>query len=242
MKVTVTLLAYASVASAFAPSTPSSNHKAAVLQMAETSLDGKTYPSVNGWVADSSKFCAGLPGSSYPFEKFDPWNLLEDFSIEEIKRYRESEVTHGRVAMLATVGYLVGESFHPFFGGMIEGAANSHLGQVREIAPPFFAILTLAIGACELYRANFGWQTPTSLKYVVDDLNGAFGARLLDNYYPGDIGFDPLGLKPKDAEGFAIRQTKELNNGRLAMIGAAGMIVQEQITHETIAETLKSLF
>jgi hypothetical protein len=41
-------------------------------------------------------------------------------------------------------------------------------------------------------------------------------------YYPGDLGFDPLGLKPKDAKGFASMQEKELLIGRLAMIAAAG--------------------
>jgi Chlorophyll A-B binding protein len=239
MKFAASILAFASVASALAPITSS---KKTALRMADASSDEKTYPSINGWVADPSKFCAGLPGSSFPLENFDPINLIGGLSIEEIKRYRESEVTHGRVAMLATMGYLVGESFHPFFGGVIEGAANSHLGQVREIAPPFFVILTVAIGACELLRAKIGWQTPPGLSKIVDDPNRAFGARLLDKYYPGDIGFDPLGLKPKDAKGFATRQTKELNNGRLAMIAAAGMIVQEQITHETIAETLKTIF
>ena len=240
MKISASILAFASVASAFAPA-PSTKTTGA-LRMADAPVDEKTYPSVNGWVADPSKFCAGLPGSSFPLENFDPLNLLEDFSIEEIKRYRESEVTHGRVAMLATMGYLVAETFHPLFGGVIEGAANSHLDQVRDVAPPFFIILTVAIGACELLRAKIGWHTPPSLSGIVDDPNAAFGARLLDQYYPGDIGFDPLGLKPKDAQGFSTRQTKELNNGRLAMIGAAGMIVQEQITHETIAETLKHMF
>lgn len=70
----------------------------------------------------------------------------------------------------------------------------------------------------------------------------AFGAVLVDNYYPGDIGFDPLGLKPADKEGFSQMATKELQNGRLAMFGAAGMLVQEQITHEPILATLKSMF
>jgi len=47
-----------------------------------------------------------------------------------------------------------------------------------------------------------------------------------------------LGLKPKDAAGFANMQTKELNNGRLAMIAAAGMCVQEQINGKGILENL----
>jgi hypothetical protein len=128
----------------------------------------KSYPEVNGWTADASKFCAGLPGSSLPFKDFDPLGLMEGMSVEEIKRYRESEVTHGRVAMLASVGYLVGESsFHPLFGGAVLGPANSHLAQVQEVAPAFFTALTLAIGASELYRAKNGWNPPpvsTSVK------------------------------------------------------------------------------
>jgi len=79
------------------------------------------------------------------------------------------------------------------------------------------------------------------LSKIVDDPNSAFGARLNDDYYPGDIGFDPFGLKPKTASGFAEMQTKELNNGRLAMIGAIGMLVQEQVSQETIIETLKAM-
>ena len=46
----------------------------------------------------------------------------------------------------------------------------------------------------------------------------------------GNLGFDPFGLKPKDPQELKKMQTKELNNGRLAMIAAAGMIVQELAT------------
>ncbi len=59
---------------------------------------------------------------------------------------------------------------------------------------------------------------------------GSFAFQQLnDRYYPGDVGFDPLNLKPSDPEEFATMQTKELQNGRLAMLGAMGMIVQELV-------------
>ena len=55
-----------------------------------------------------------------------------------------------------------------------------------------------------------------------------------DGRAPGDLGFDPLGMKPKDEAGLLAMQNKELNNGRLAMIGAAGIVVQELITDQPI--------
>ena len=55
---------------------------------------------------------------------------------------------------------------------------------------------------------------------------------------PGDLNWDPLGLKPSDPEAFAAMQTKEINNGRLAMIGVAGMIVQELVNGKGILENL----
>jgi hypothetical protein len=160
MKITVTVAAFTTIigcASAFAPDAHSND--ATSLRMADVAPEvQKQWPKVNGWVADPSKFCAGLPGSTAPLDEFDPFRFTEDMSIEEIKRYRESEVTHGRVAMLATLGYLVGESFHPFFGGVISGPANTHLAQVQEVAPAFFVALTAGIGAAEVLRAVTGWK------------------------------------------------------------------------------------
>ena len=76
---------------------------------------------------------------------------------------------------------------------------------------------------------------------IIDGPNKAFGARLNDDYSPGDIGFDPFGLKPKLASWFAEMQTKELSNGLLAMIGTIGTMVQEQVSEQIIMETLKSI-
>lgn len=57
---------------------------------------------------------------------------------------------------------------------------------------------------------------------------------LRDDYLPGDLGFDPMELKPKDAAGFLEMQNKEINNGRLAMIAAAGIIAQECVTDTSV--------
>merc|ERR1712013_772899 len=84
----------------------------------------------------------------------------------------------------------------------------------------------------ELKRATIGWVEPS----------GGGGTQTLfalrDTYYPGDVGFDPLGLKPKNAKDFANMQTRELQNGRLAMLGVAGMCSQELVNHKTIMATI----
>jgi len=189
------------------------------------------YATINGWTADPSAFCWGLPGNIAPVGNFDPIGLSKDLDLTEMKRFREAEVTHGRVSMLAVLGFLTAESFHPLFGGMIAGPAIRHLDQVREVAPLFFEILAVTIGLAELYRSLVGWVSPQEVKKY-------FGGELKDNYYPGDIGFDPLGLKPTDPKEFAEMQTKELQNGRLAMLAAMGFILQETVNEQGIIENL----
>ncbi|CBJ27800.1 Light harvesting complex protein [Ectocarpus siliculosus] len=49
-----------------------------------------------------------------------------------------------------------------------------------------------------------------------------------------ELGFDPAKIKPKNPVRPKKMQTKELNNGRLAMIGIAGMLVQELVNGQDI--------
>ena len=85
------------------------------------------------------------------------------------------------------------------------------------------------------------------------------------DYSPGDIGFDPLSLKPTDPAGLKTMQTKELSSkydhvrhtlvsceclvplastnslfsdGRLAMLAAAGCMAQELVNGQGIIENL----
>ena len=57
------------------------------------------------------QFAYGLPGNLGPAGDFDPAKFLEGKSELEVFRYREAELTHGRVGMLASLGFLVQEKF-----------------------------------------------------------------------------------------------------------------------------------
>ena len=129
--------------------------------------------------------------------------------------YREAEVTHGRVSMLAVLGFLAQEQAHFLFVEPDKdiGPAIRHLDEVRAVNPIFFEGLGFVIACAELYRSLYGWASPLA--------ESGFGTEttpgsLNDDYYPGDVGFDPFGIKPEDAEEFAEMATKELQHGRLA--------------------------
>jgi len=167
------------------------------------------------------EFCYGLPGVLQPTGPFDPANLLEGKTKEEVYRFREAELTHGRVGMLASAGFLVQENFHPLFSGD-NGPA---IEQIPQLPPLLWVGMTIGIGACESLRIQKGWANPYEAPSNVQKLKG--------DYYPGDLGFDPLGIKPDDPEELRIMQTKELQNGRLGMLAAAGFLAQEATTGQT---------
>jgi len=57
---------------------------------------------------------------------------------------------------------------------------------------------------------------------------------------PGALGNFGGQFKPEDPADFAALQLKELKNGRLAMLGWTGIIVQELITGQSVWEQLGS--
>lgn len=227
------LVALASSAMAFVPTTSTPLAASVTLfadvgtpEEGEAPAPAPVVLKINGWAPDAAQPCYGLPGAIAPFGYFDPLGFLKDSELGTVKRFREAEIMHGRVAMMATVGYLIGENTPTIaFGFNHPIIANDQLASIPgTVLFPFF----LAINLCEAYRASKGWVEP--------GMGDLFSLR--ENYYPGDLGFDPLGLKPTDAAEFANMQAKELSNGRLAMIAAAGMCVQELVNGKPILENL----
>merc|ERR1719352_1502395 len=173
---------------------------------------------------DGEAYAKEMPGVLAPMGFFDPMGFCsaDDVTKGRIKFYREVELKHGRLGMLAALGFVVGENFHPLFGGDID--VPSYLAFQQTPLQTFWPAVVAAIAIPEVFS--------------VFSFNSPFGGNpweIRSDHEAGDLGFDPLGLKPEDPAELKEMQTKELNNGRLAMIAAAGMILQEVATGEKLA-------
>merc|ERR1719164_197461 len=74
---------------------------------------------------DGVAYAKELPGVTEPLGFWDPLGFCSDEKLTEgkLKFYREVELKHGRVGMLAALGFVVAENFHPLFGGDIDAPA-----------------------------------------------------------------------------------------------------------------------
>merc|ERR1712048_1145977 len=154
-----------------------------------------------------------MAGVTAPLGFFDPAGFAKARD-GDIAVYRRAELKHGRVCMLASLGIFVSEKFHPFFdkwgdGAFVSASASHFSATAGEVFWPAFWIMT---GGHELTTAIAEYE---GKEYA-------------------DYGFDPLSLKPSDPAAFKELQDKELNNGRLAMLAAAGMMAQEMVTGKSI--------
>jgi len=177
---------------------------------------------------------------------FDPLGLAKfDISVdsardkerspeEVVKTYRDSELRHGRLAMLAALAWPMQELYDgPLARGLGErvlltadGRSPSLLNGGLEQGPIPAVLLgtALAIAALDL----------RALKIKED--SG-------DDWLPGDYGFDPLKIL-KGASPYAVKemQAKEINNGRLAMLAVAAYVAQEAWFGEPIVVTSEKFF
>ncbi|CAM9623289.1 unnamed protein product [Heterosigma akashiwo] len=144
--------------------------------------------------------------------------------------YREAELAHGRVAMLATVGWFFPETFYHFPGNEIYGQdifAEANPIKALSVAPAGGLIqIALVIFFVEVWR----------IKNVIR------GDRA-----PGDLNLgqrgaiNPFGLNYDDDEYF-LMEVREIKHGRLAMLGIMGMIFQQAATGLSLGQQLGGAF
>merc|ERR1711924_88581 len=87
----------------------------------------------------------------------DPLGFSTDASEGKIKFYREVELKHGRVAMLASLGFLVGENFHPLFGGNID--VPSYVAFQQTPLQTFWPAVVFVIASLEVFSV-FTFEDP----------------------------------------------------------------------------------
>lgn len=135
---------------------------------------------------------------------WDPLGLSQNEG--SIRKYRECELKHGRVAMAAMLGIFVQGLYQLPDAVFNNPRPLAALQQVYEQRPEAIWQIIVGLGVIEF----------TSGKQKEDRA-------------PGDLGFGASFI-PKSEEEFEVLQLKELKNGRLAMVASMGALLQEYLT------------
>jgi len=159
---------------------------------------------------EQPKNCVGLPGSA----EFDPLGFSDVIPIAFLQ---EAELKHGRICMLAALGFLVQELFT--FGG-------SYFPKMPPVEAHEFYMKTGGMSQILLFIAGFEFLSCAAVYQT-----------MLGKREPGYFGFDPLGLG-KDEAAYKKFQVNEIKNGRLAMIAVGGFIHQYWATNQTVLDQL----
>lgn len=167
-------------------------------------------------------FCLGMVGNEgpepIPFAiggssiDFDPAGFTER-APEWIPWFREAELKHGRIAMLAALGFVVPE-FVRVPGDQFTFESVPRVIEAYERLPDSMIQI-------------FGWISLLEV-CTIPALAAMDNPRW--NRKPGDFSFDPLFLFPNNPAKQKEMQLAELKNGRLAMIALGGMVAGSAIT------------
>eukprot|EP00562_Extubocellulus_spinifer_P019673 CAMPEP_0178588284 /NCGR_PEP_ID=MMETSP0697-20121206/26935_1 /TAXON_ID=265572 /ORGANISM="Extubocellulus spinifer, Strain CCMP396" /LENGTH=252 /DNA_ID=CAMNT_0020224591 /DNA_START=67 /DNA_END=825 /DNA_ORIENTATION=- len=160
-------------------------------------------------------------------QKWDPLGLSDLGSDETIAWFRHAEVKHGRVAMAAFVGWWAVGAGLRFPGELATGLDFSSIPskgiEAWDAVPGIGKVqMLLFAGLLEFHDELFFSRRGEGGHYLRGGVPGK-------NMVPGL--FDPLGLSSmKTPEQLARGRDVEIKNGRLAMIGFAGLWAEASIS------------
>lgn len=169
---------------------------------------GKTSTAVN--MAFESEL-----GAQPPLGFYDPLGLLEEADVERFERLRYVEIKHGRISMLAVVGYLVTAA-----GIRLPGDIDYDGLAFADIPAGFPALSTMPfLGLCQII-GFIGWL---ELGFMKD--------RTGENDFVGDFrnGFIDFGWDKFSEETKFKKRAIELNQGRAAQMGILALMVHEKL-------------
>mmetsp|Transcript_26093 Transcript_26093/g.38629 ORF Transcript_26093/g.38629 Transcript_26093/m.38629 type:complete len:319 (+) Transcript_26093:69-1025(+) len=157
---------------------------------------------------------------------FDPLGLAKNAKLLGI--FREAEVKHSRLAMLAAAGWPLSELL------------DNKIATLLNLTPALDTMGRAPIPSSN-WSANVNFESIPDI-YWIGVAALASAVELLgtekwmgkepDYKFAGCLGFDPLGFYPKDndPQGQKRMQTAEIKHGRTAMMAVAGYYIQEHLT------------
>merc|ERR1719479_860031 len=151
-------------------------------------------------------------GVQDPVGFWDPAGFTADGNVENFQRRRQTELKHGRISMLATMGYITPEITGKLPGFLSPSAGlkfadiPNGLAAISKVPAAGWGQIVAYCAFCELSQDQSAGTSAAA---------GDFGWKLLTSS-------DPAALKGK--------LSAEIANGRLAMMAIIGMFFQDGLT------------
>lgn len=225
-------LSVITASSAFAPAGPVpavfTQHAAATISMR---TDDTFAPAGMGaeYVSQPRKPLSEYVGASHELAAFpggvmqawDPMQFSDLYKVSgnnpDVAWLREAELKHGRIAMLAFAGILA-------TNGGLKLPGEPWASITADWSTAWDAVGSVNPSATAQVLASIAVIEGVTSKGLFDLWFG-----ITDKREPGNIGFDPLKLMPKDPVAADKMKLKELKNGRMAMIAVMGFFFNHLI-------------